>query len=325
MAQRDYLLKGSSATLRFALVGCTRAAEAARLQWRVRSAPAAALLGRALASASLLAAFLKGEERVALHWLGAAAAARSAPVSEVYAEALPIGEVRGYLRGAALPGEGSGGSEGGGSAAAAAAAAAAAGWDGTLPTGAGGAFTVSKVLYGERAQHRTTLELARGDIASEVAHYYAQSEQREAEVRLDAAVDPHTGRVTWCAGMLLEALPAEGGLGGGGAAAPGAATFVGLRAALRGGAAWPQGLGAAEAAAALAPDLAWGRRVPLDFFCRCTAAGFLDKLVGSCPRALLEQMLAEAAGGVAATLVCSFCNKAHDIAVPELQRRLASA
>lgn len=319
MAQRDYLLKGSSATLRFALVSCTRAAEAARLQWRVPSAPAAALLGRALASASLLAAFLKGEERVALHWLCAPAAAQRAPVSEVYAEALPIGEVRGYLRGTAVPGsEGSAGSAGAGAAAAAA-------WDGALPTGAGGAFTVSKVLYGERTQHRTTLELARGDIASEVAHYYAQSEQREAEVRLDAAVDAHTGRVTWCAGMLLEALPAEGGLGGGGAPAPGAATFEGLRAALRGGSAWPQGLGTAEAAAAVAPGLAWGKRVPVDFFCRCTAAGFLDKLVGSCPRALLEQMLAEAADGVAATLVCSFCNKSHAIAVPELQRKLASA
>jgi hypothetical protein len=53
--------------------------------------------------------------------------------------------------------------------------------------------------------------------------------------------------------------------------------------------------------------------------------GFGASLLLNGPRALLQQMLAEAQGGVAATLVCSFCNKSHAIAVPELQRKMASA
>lgn len=301
---RDYVIKGTSTTLRLALVSCANAAEAARLAWRVTSPQATALLSKGLASASLLASFLKGEERVQLHWLCASAQAGAA-VSEVYAEAMPIGEVRGYIRGSGLE-------------------AGAGAWDGRLPTAGGdGAFTVSRVLYGARTQHRSTVALAKGDIESELLHYYAQSEQRAAQVRLDAAVDG-TGRVTQCTGMLLEALSQEGGLPSSGQAEPEGSSFEALAARLGGSASpWPPGATAPQAAAAIAPALQWGKRVPLDFFCRCSLVGFRDKLVGSCSQELLRQMVDEATGGVAATLVCSFCNRSHEVMSKDLQQALA--
>jgi molecular chaperone Hsp33 len=287
---RDSVIKGTSSTLRFALVSCGVAAETARVRWGVKNPSARALLGKALSASSLLACFLKGEERLQLHWLSGGA---GAAVSEIYVEAMPVGEVRGYVRGEALAKEEWGG------------------WDGTL--GREGVFSVGRALYGSQELQRSTLEFARGDITSEIESYYERSEQRASSVRLDATVEASGGAVRACTGMLLEALPEEGGLKGAGGGQP-QCTFEALSGKLRGSESpWPPGLDAPAAALAIAPSLQWGRRVPLDYFCRCTTDGFFTKLVGSCSPALLQQLVEESVGGVAATLLCHFCNKSHKV------------
>jgi molecular chaperone Hsp33 len=136
----------------------------------------ALVLSRALAGASLLASFLKGEERVKLLFEG------NGLISSVYAEALQVGEVRGYatlntkepnLSGSAL-GE--------------------------------GLLRVSRVLYGEYEPIHGIVELRKGDITSDLGYYLTQSEQIPSAFVFDVSFD-QSDRVQQSAGLLIQAMP----------------------------------------------------------------------------------------------------------------------
>jgi len=133
-------------------------------------------LGRLLTGATLMASFLKGEERVVVEASG------NGPVSHVYAEALQVGEVRGYARANSQP-------------------------DTTATSAMGsGILKVQRILYGNYEPVTGIVELTRGDITSDLGHYLTQSEQIPSAFVIDIAFDEHD-IVRQSSGLLVQAMP----------------------------------------------------------------------------------------------------------------------
>lgn len=136
----------------------------------------AIILGRALTGAALLASFLKGEERVVVHLDG------NGPISSVYAEALQLGEVRGYANLNATPDP-----------------------EATSALGEG-IVKVSKMLYEKFEPVTGIVEMRRGDVTTDLSHYLTQSEQIPSAFIIDVAFDEHD-TVRQAAGLLVQAMP----------------------------------------------------------------------------------------------------------------------
>lgn len=330
-AERDHLLSGFTPSLRVALAQATDACESGRARFSISSPRAAAVYARTLVAATLLSAFLKGEERVIVQFAGAAGAA----VTQLYAEAVAVGEVRGSAAGAGLVRD------------------AGPAWDGRLR----GTFSVTRVLYGAATPVQGIVEAVAGDVEGDVAEYFARSEQRGAVVRTEAVMDAETGRIAYAGGVLVEEIA----LGGGTPLAPGTTQLADVARALvrapppalRGltedaGCGEPTqralllselkaaGVSLAETAARIVPEFAGSavesaagkdpgdrrmgvlHRIPLDFHCRCTRANFTAKLVRTVSATMIDKMVSEAVDGVAATLTCAFCNTDHRVTTPEL-------
>ena len=140
------------------------------------------LLGRALTAAMLLASELKGEERIKLRFEG------SGPVGVIAAEANRVGEIRGYVQNpqAALDYSQP---------------------DTELGDGLGvGLLTVSKILYNEAEPRTSTIQLVKGDIIADVAHFLAQSEQVLSAIQLDVSLTDN-GNVKEAGGLMIQRMP----------------------------------------------------------------------------------------------------------------------
>lgn len=136
----------------------------------------ALILGRAMTGASLIASLLKGEERVIVQAEG------DGLVKLVYAEALQVGEVRGFIRQNDKPSA-----------------------DRNSPLGEG-LLKVQKLLYGKYEPVTGIVELNRGDITSDLSHYLTQSEQVPSVFVIDISFDEQD-IVKESVGMLIQALP----------------------------------------------------------------------------------------------------------------------
>lgn len=134
------------------------------------------VLARAMAGASLMASFLKGEERVVLMAEG------DGEVKTVYAEALQVGEVRGYAVLNKAPAE-----------------------ERTGPLGKG-LFKVQRIMYGKQEPVTGIVELHRGDITSDLSHYLTQSEQIPSTFIFDMTFDAQD-RPLQSVGLLVQAMP----------------------------------------------------------------------------------------------------------------------
>jgi redox-regulated HSP33 family molecular chaperone len=311
---RDEILFGFTPLLRVSLANATRASALACARSAVRDPRAATLFSRALLSAALMSAFQKGEERAILHFSGPPNDA----LTSLYAEAMHIGEVRGYANGGAVEARQEA-------------------WDGRLR----GSLSVSRVLYGAMTPLRSILEVTpEGDVEAEVRAFYERSEQRPAAVRLQVEVDDAHAGVVCATGVLVEALALGGGRE---LPADNATSLEDIRSAMRSAdlcGLQRQGHSLAAIAGMLIPELSQAqvvsaaaaapashapclRRVPLDFFCRCTAEGFLEKLVKAAPSTMLDDMATQEIDGkgIAAKLRCQFCNQEHVITQEMLLKR----
>jgi molecular chaperone Hsp33 len=140
------------------------------------------LLGRTLTAAMLLASELKGEERIRLRLEG------SGPSGMLVAEANRVGEIRGYVQNPAAELDYSDS-------------------DVTIGDGIGlGILTVSKTLYNEAEPRTSTIELVKGDVNADMAHYMAQSEQILSAFLLDVSLD-NEGNVRESGGLLIQRMP----------------------------------------------------------------------------------------------------------------------
>lgn len=139
------------------------------------------LLGRAMTGAMLIAADLKGEERVQVRFEG------KGPVGALYVEANHVGEIRGYVKHpqAELNYE-----EGQ-----------------TLVDGLGiGLLHFTKTLFNEAQPVTGTVALPYSNITGDFAHYLLNSEQVPSAILLDVGIDEQ-GEVSESVGILVQALP----------------------------------------------------------------------------------------------------------------------
>lgn len=140
------------------------------------------LLGRMMAAASLMASFLKGEERISLELKYGNAGGdpfQSSPIDSVYAEAIRVGEVRAHVsRRPTSPVE-------------------------TTVS----SFTVNKILYNHATPVTSCVPLKQGDVSSDLQEFYDASEQNPSLVSLETKLDTSTGEVLFSGGFILQAFP----------------------------------------------------------------------------------------------------------------------
>jgi molecular chaperone Hsp33 len=181
--QRDRVVKAMTKDGFFRLAAVRNSKAALSAQERHNLSPlAAVLLGRALSAASLLSAFLKNEERVSLDFSG------NGPAGKVFAEALNLGEVRGYVANPSCAIDFSNP-------------------DPSLGNGLGiGLLQVSKILYNHYEPVTGVVELLKGDISADVAYYLTQSEQIPTAIVLDVSVNAE-GKVEHSGGLMVQAMP----------------------------------------------------------------------------------------------------------------------
>jgi len=181
--QRDRVVKAMTADGFFRLAAVRNSKTALSAQERHNLSPlASVLLGRAMASASLLAAFLKSEERIILDFSG------NGPAERVYAESLNVGEVRGYVQNPECVLDFSQGKA-------------------SLGSGLGiGLLRVARILYNQFEPVTGVVELFSGDISTDVAYYLTQSEQIPSAVMLDVSINKE-GKVEQSGGLMVQAMP----------------------------------------------------------------------------------------------------------------------
>jgi molecular chaperone Hsp33 len=138
------------------------------------------LLARLMSGASLMSSFLKGEERITIE------IDSSGVIKYLFAEALQVGEVRGYVRYAKDAAEKK-----------------------IEHIGDAlhiGLLKVSKVQYNQPEPQTGIVQLIKSDVSTDLAYYLRQSEQIPSAVVLDVDVDD-AGEISHSAGLLVQAMP----------------------------------------------------------------------------------------------------------------------
>lgn len=181
--QRDRVVKAMTDDGFFRLAAVRNSKTTLSAQERHGLSPlASVLLGRAMAGASLLAAFLKSEERIILDFSG------NGPAGKVFAESLSVGEVRGYVQNPECVLDFSNPSA-------------------SLGSGLGiGLLRVSRILYSQFEPVTGVVELFSGDISTDLAYYLTQSEQIPTAVMLDVSINKE-GLVEQSGGLMVQAMP----------------------------------------------------------------------------------------------------------------------
>eukprot|EP01125_Pyxidicula_operculata_P001220 TRINITY_DN11150_c0_g1_i1.p1 TRINITY_DN11150_c0_g1~~TRINITY_DN11150_c0_g1_i1.p1 ORF type:complete len:345 (-),score=23.24 TRINITY_DN11150_c0_g1_i1:19-1053(-) len=178
--KNDRVLKTFTRNARISLLTNTNTASVAKDKHNL-SEVCTRFLGQALSSSSLLASFLKGDERVILEWCG------DGVLKSIYAEATRSGEVRGYL---SVP-------------------------DLKMPvnvplayaTGAG-TLRVSNILYNNSTPYTSTVRLSGTSVASDLEMYFTNVEQVPTYLDLETNIGKN-GEVVFSGGILIQPLPQE--------------------------------------------------------------------------------------------------------------------
>jgi molecular chaperone Hsp33 len=181
--QRDRVVRAmtSDGYFRLAAIKNTRVVQTAQNNHTLTPL-ATLLLGRALTAASLLASFLKNEERIIVELFG------KGPLERIYAEAMQIGEVRGFVANPHCELDYNQGST-------------------RLSDALGaGMMRVSRILYGNYEPVVGLVELTAGDVSTDLAYYLRQSEQIPSAVMLDVQF-ADDGSVSQSGGLIVQAMP----------------------------------------------------------------------------------------------------------------------
>ncbi len=245
--ERDRVIKGLTKDGKFRLsaIKNTEAARTAQKRHNLPPIPAH-FLARALAAASMTASFLKGEERISLEFEGAG------KIKKIYAEAIQVGEQRGYVE-----------------------------YDPSISGSdysnigdflGAGLIKVVRILYNRSEPLASAAPLYKGDLASDLAYYFAQSEQIPSAVILDAEIGDD-GIVSNSGGILVQAMP--------GAQKEDIEKIISALENSKSLAEyWKKGLSVEEAAKeALRTDFDVLSSSAIDFYCRCSKESFMEKLL----------------------------------------------
>lgn len=255
---------------RISAIQNTNVANDAKYRHRLPTVPAI-LLARALSAASLLAVFLKGEERIIIE------AVADGPVHKVFAEAIQVGEVRGFVEYNAnvnnIKPEN---------------------YDIALGPGI---LRVLRILYNEPEPIIGIVKLIQGDIATDLNYYFTKSEQIFTIVILDAEINRDDTLTNSC-GLILQAMP--------GATPqdqeevlnyfnklPRLAELITPK------------IGLKEALSEILPwKFSVSKHDRVDFFCRCSKESFIQKLLTIDLKDIREMKMYNQR-----ELVCRYCNE----------------
>lgn len=236
------------------------------------------VLGHTYMAVCLMASTLKGEDRIQVK------IACSGPIKGLCVEANALGEVRGYLNQNPIPLE-----------------APLESFD-LSPFFGAGFLTVTRYLQADRQPFTGQVALAYGNIAQDIAHYYASSEQTPTSLSLGIQFDDK-GEVVGAGGLLLQVLP--------GARDEDVLSLEGLVSRMEGiGKAFSEGRDAEkmilEDFSNLHPRILDRKRV--EFFCRCNEdqmAAYLKTLPKKDREDLLEN------GPFPLEITCHNCNSIY--------------
>lgn len=231
------------------------------------------LLARTLSASSLLAAFLKGEERMIVEIEG------NGPIGHIFAEALQVGEIRGY--------------------------ASIRDYDGlnniqNISDALGiGLLKITRMLYHKNEPIQGIVPLQNGDVATDLAFYLTQSEQIPSAVVLDVDIDDN-GKITQSGGLIIQAMP--------GATDDQIQKVYDSVSQLKSIVKYfEEGKSAEDLLRDFLPfDFDVVSSSPIDFFCRCSKEKFMDKLVTLNMREI-QEMKNEGHD----ELVCQYCNNKY--------------
>ena len=287
---KDRLIKGitTDGHFKISVVKTTKVVKTARENHNL-SLLNTVILGRTLTATMLLASELKGEERVQLRMDG------DGPIGSIIAEANSVGEIRGYVKNPAAELDYSNPET-------------------ELGDGIGlGIMTFSKVLYNEAEPKTSTIQLVKGDVNSDVAHYLAQSEQIPSALLTDVGID-EDGNVTEAGGLMIQRMPG---------APDGQIDLLQER------------LGSFPPIDELLADDQYIdeimnkavspmkvkelNRQPVDFFCRCSRKRFLNAL------AMLSYEDLKDMDGEGQEMVCQYCNSKEFISKEEIEKIVMDA
>lgn len=287
---KDRIIKGitEDGNFKISVVKTTRVVKTAKENHNL-SLLNTAILGRALTGVMLLASELKGEERIQLRVDG------NGPIGFLIAEANSLGEIRGYVQNPAAELDYSNP-------------------DVDLGDGLGlGLLTLTKVLYNEAEPRNSAIELKKGDITTDLAHYLVQSEQVPSAILLNVGLDDK-GEVTEAGGLLVQRLPG---------APDGQIDLLQERLAsfppihkLFEGDFYIDDIMQKAMSPLKVKEL---DRQPVDFFCRCTKDRFLDVLSMLTIDDLKEME------GEQQEMVCHYCNKREYVSKEEIEQLITQA
>jgi molecular chaperone Hsp33 len=274
---RDRVVKAISKDGFFRVVAIknTQAAKDAQTKHNLDYMPAF-LLARTMAAASMYAALMKGEERINIELFG------EGYISRVFAEAIHVGEVRGFVnfnldaperkieKLSDILGEGT--------------------------------LNVTRILLDQKEPLTSIIPLKTGDVAGDMAHYFDQSEQIPTAVILDVEFDEATGLITQSGGLLLQAMP-------GFSKDELFKNYITLNNLKPLTEYFDDELTPKELLAEILPfEFDCIGSMIVDFFCRCTKNSFMDKLMTLGIKELKEMQEVDHR-----ELVCQYCNKKYEL------------
>lgn len=178
---RDRVVRAISKdkTIRIAAVKNSHSAQEAQRRHNLDFV-SASLLARSLSGAVLTSSFLKGEERIIIQFQG------NGPIAEIYAEAMNLGESRGFVdlrENIEVENLNS------------------------MRDAIGiGLLTLSKILFDKNEPIRGIVPIVKGDISSDLVHYFTQSEQIPTAMILDVSLSDN-GIIEHSGGIIVQALP----------------------------------------------------------------------------------------------------------------------
>lgn len=223
-------------------------------------------LAKHLTSASLISSFLKGEERIILD------SSSSGVIEKVYAEAMPIGEVRGFIHTSdniEKP---------------------------ETPFFIDGFFKLSKILYDKGEPVTGIIEIKSDNVEDIIEDYFHNSEQIPTFIKLEVDFDSGD-KIKSSSGIIVQSLPG---------ATKKEIDEVGLK--LKNSPSINELLtGESDLSLVLKRFLPFDFKLTktsrVDFFCRCSKDNFISKLY-TLPVVEIESMQTEKHN----ELVCQYCN-----------------
>ncbi len=274
---RDRVVKALSkdGKFRVAIIKNTTAAKEAQRRHHLDYLPAF-MLARSMSAASTYAAFLKGEERVIIELNG------DGPISKVYAEAIHVGEVRGFVQFQENSEE--------------------------IPINelsdvlGNGHLKLSRILKNQSEPLSGIVPITNGDVASEMIVYYTKSEQIPTYVLLPINFDEETGLITQSGGVIAQVMPGyeQKDL------AKLVAIFDNLPDILE---MYDKEMNPKQVLEEILPfeyDVIGSTQI--DFFCRCSKENFMDKLV----TLGVDELKAIKTDGHR-DLICQYCNEKYTL------------